>query len=241
MVDNAPPSGNPADQGSLVGVFRTILKKTLQNTHDMLPATVLAFDRTTNMAEVQPLIMMVDSEGKKIARAKVASVPVFQIGAGNFMLNFPINAGDIGFIKANDRDISLFMQSGNMSGPGTDRLHSFEDGVFFPAVLRDFIINDEDQENVVLSTVDGTQRVTIWPDRVKVTSDNEITLDAPLVRVTGDFICENDGVDGTATFNGTIRTVGDVVADFGDRDVSLNGHVHINGGGTGDSGIPKAT
>lgn len=239
MAENAPPSADPANDGSLVGVFKTVLKKFLQTTDDMLPAQVIAFDRDTNFASVQPLIMMVSNAGDNVSRAQVASVPVFQIGAGNFVLNFPINPGDLGFIKANDRDTSIFMQSFRPSAPNTERLHSFEDAVFFPAILRDFVINGEDENNVVLQTTDGTQRIAIWPDRVKITSDNEITLDAPLTRVIGDFICENVGGTGQATFAGNILCNGDIIGDAGGGEISLNSHVHVDAGGSGDSGQPK--
>lgn len=230
-MSNAPPSVNPANEGSLVGMMREIMGKFLNGVDDMLPATVVAFDRASNLAQVRPMILMVTTAGEKVARAPVAAVPVFQIGAGGFVLNFNLEPGDLGFIKANDRDISLFMQSFTDAQPNTGRKHSFEDAVFFPAILRNFSIDDEDAGNVVLQTVDGTQRVAVWPDRVKITSDAHIILDAPLVTVTGDM--DSQSISST----GTIRATVDVIA--GGNEVSLVHHVH--GGvlpGGGDTGEP---
>jgi hypothetical protein len=56
---NANPSVNPADNDSMVGMFRQVLGKFLQNIDDCIPARVIAFDRNSNRAQVQPLIQMV--------------------------------------------------------------------------------------------------------------------------------------------------------------------------------------
>ncbi|OWK36891.1 hypothetical protein [Fimbriiglobus ruber] len=48
MTDYAPPSRNPADNDTLTGLLKLVLTKALQNTADMLPARVIAYDRTTN-------------------------------------------------------------------------------------------------------------------------------------------------------------------------------------------------
>jgi len=236
MVDK--PSLDPADNGTLMGVFRSVLNKMLQNVDDMLPALVVAYDRDSNRAQVQPLIMVVTTEKQQISRAQIASVPVFQIGGGNFMLNFPIKKGDFGWIKANDRDISLFMQSMKESPPNTMRKKSFEDGVFFPQIMRDFVINDEDAENVVLQTLDGTQRIAIWPDKVKITSDQRVIVDAPLTEFTGAIIWgTNPEYEDTITGIGNIITTGDVIA----QDISLVTHTH--GGvqtGAGNTAEPNS-
>jgi len=205
----AQPSVNPSNDGSLQGMMEHVMQKALQRTDDMLPAIVISFDRETNRAQVRPLIMMVNTDGEAIKRAEIASVPVFQIGAGGFLLNFNLKPGDLGWIKASDRDISLFMQSFSEEQPNTFRLHSFEDGVFFPNVLTGFTIDDEDAENCVLQTLDGSQRIAIWENKIKITSDTEIILDAPAVRATG-----------------TIYADGDVIGDADGTTISLNTHIH---------------
>jgi len=236
-MTNAPPSVNSSDQGSLTGTMNTVLQKFLMHLDDMLPATVIAFDRTKNLATVQPLIMMVNTNDQKISRAQVAAVPVFQIGAGGFMVNFNLKPGDVGFIKANDRDISLFMQSFSEVGPNTYRMHTFEDAVFFPSVLTGYTIDGEDTENMVIQTLDGTQRVSIWPDRVKITSDARIVLDAPLIECTGPIVTGTNPAYGQyATFNGTMSATVDVLG--GPDAISLVTHTHDGvvpgGGNTGE-------
>jgi len=246
-MTNAPPSIDPADEGTLLGVFKLVLSKFLANTDDCLPAIVKGYDRASNRATVQPLIQKVSTINQTFSRAPVASVPVFQIGGGNVALLFNINPGDLGWIKATDRDISLFMQNFAENGPNTDRMHSFEDAVFFPDNMRGYTINAEDEENCVLQTLDGTQRISIWPDRIKMTSgssaitiqDTQITIDTDLVTFTGDI--NGTGARGVglgeAAFAGILRGATDVIG--GPNNISLSTHVHVNSGGTGDSGEPK--
>lgn len=171
MIQPPPPSSDPANRYDLVGTVRLVLTKFLQGVDDMLPAVVISYDRATNQAQVQPLIALVTTDNKQIERAQVASIPVLQIGGGGFVLSFPIRPGDLGWIKANDRDISLFKRVLAVVSPNTARKHSFEDAMFIPDTMkRSVIINSEDAENVVLQSIDGTQRIAIWPGKIKITA-----------------------------------------------------------------------
>lgn len=171
MMNIGSPSGSPADDGTFIGLFRFAHDKFLQGVDDMLPARVIAYDRATNMARVQPLISMVTTNNQQVDRAQVASVPVLQLGGGGFVLSFPIKTGDIGWIKANDRDISLFKQSGVNSPPNTQRKHSFEDALFIPdTMLRGITVAPEDQNNVVLQNISGSVRISMSETGIEITT-----------------------------------------------------------------------
>lgn len=233
---NAAPSIDPANDGSLLGTLKTVLRKFLMGTDDMLPARVIAFNRDTNRVQVQLMVMMRTTAGEIIPRPQIAEIPVFQIGGGGFILNFPLQAGDLGWVKASDRDISLFLQSYAEAPPNTDRLHSFSDAIFFPDVMRGFTIDGEDAGNVVLQTVDGNCRVAIWPDKVKVTAPT-VVLDTPLVHATthmnidgqlqvGLGITWGTITPSTASGTGDLSTTGEITAKAGSTNVKLSNHVH---------------
>lgn len=179
MTMNAPPSANPADEGNLAGLLRIAVGKTLQGLDTMLPAQVTAYDRATNRATVQPLIMMGTTDGQRVSRAQVASVPVFQYAGGGFVLSFPIVPGDLGWLKASDRDISLFLQSLGEEWPNTTRSRSFADGVFYPDRLRSFTLDGEDADRAVLQSDDGTVRVSVGAADVKVTAGEYVLTVGP--------------------------------------------------------------
>ena len=113
----ARESRDPANDDSLTGTFKEVLRKFLQRTDDMLPAMVQNYDRARNLARVQPLIQVVDTEGQRFNRAPLANVPVLLLGGGSFFVSFHLPAGSLGWIKANDRDISLFLQDSQTTDP----------------------------------------------------------------------------------------------------------------------------
>lgn len=207
-LENAPPSGDPADKDSVTGLLNTVLQKFVQsNLDDMLPARVISYDRNTNRASVQPIVSMMTTAGQQVARASVGSVPVLLLGGGGMMLGFNLKAGDFGWLKANDRDISMFLQSYNVGPPNTRRMHSFEDGLFIPDAVRGFTINGEDNENAVLQTLDGSIRIALWDDRVKITAgdnhfeitETDATIQAPTINLNGNVTSTGGG--GTANLS----------------------------------------
>ena len=178
MTTNAPPSRNPADNDSLAGLMRVVTRKLLQNTDDMLPARVIAYDRTANTAQVQPLINVLTTDGQQTGRAQVAAVPVLQLGGGGFLISFPVDTGDLGWIKANDRDVSLFRQFHAASAPNTYRMHSFEDAMFIPdTMLQGVTIAAEDEANAVFQNLAGTVRLALWNALLKITAPNACITD----------------------------------------------------------------
>lgn len=168
---HATPSRDPANDDSLLGMARQILDKFLMGVDDMLPAVVVAFNRDDPpRVTVRPLIKVLTTDGRQIVRAQVASIPVMQFGGGGMALSFNLRPGDLGWIKANDRDISLFLQSYRDNAPNTLRRHTFQDAVFIPDAMRGVMIAGEDAGNAVLQTLDGSVRISLWPDRVKITA-----------------------------------------------------------------------
>lgn len=205
--DYAPPSINPSDEDSLAGTLQQVIKKMMQGQlDDCLPAIVIAYDRATNRATVRPQIMVGTTSGQKVQRAQVASVPVVAIGGGGFVLSFPIKPGDFGWIKATDRDLSLYLQSdGAEDTPHTTRMHSFQDGFFIPdTMMRGVTVDGADAERVVLQSLDGATRIAVGTDRIAITATVAVEIDAPTVTITGDLV-----VDGEVTGNGIVLSTHD--------------------------------
>ena len=185
MSNYSPPSRNPADNDTLAGLLRLALKKALQKTDDMLPAKVIAYNPATNMAQVQPLIVVVTTNNQIVPRAQVASIPVYQASGGGFILKFPIAPGDFGWIKANDRDISLFTQTNQQSPPNTFRLHDFADSLFFPQAAFDLVtIDGGDANNVVLQNYAGTVKISMSETGVSITAPTVINMMAPEINIS---------------------------------------------------------
>jgi hypothetical protein len=194
------PSKPPAASGNMAAVLRWVFTKFMQKVDGQLPAEVISYNRATNRAQVQPLISMIGTNGKRIGRAPIVSVPVLALGGGGLFINFPLGVGDIGWIEASDRDISLFLQSSQQSAPNTKRMHSFEDARFIPDAYSQYTFTP-DAGALVISTYDGTTRI--------VMSEGKIKLIAPTVEIDSTtFTLNNSGAATVNTGTWNVNTTG---------------------------------
>lgn len=215
---NAEPSNVPADDGTLAGTLRATFRKLLQGVDGMLPARVLAYDRARNVATVRPMVAVLTTAGQAVPRAQIAEVPVLALGGGGFAIHFPLRAGDLGWIEASDRDISLFMQGLDESPPNTLRLHSFEDARFIPDALRQFDAGAVDEDAMAIQSEDGTVRVELSPSRLRLVAP-EVVVEAA-----------------SSTFNGDITVEGE--ATIGGIKFSTHVHGGVQAGGS-STGVPE--
>jgi len=152
---NQKPSIRPADEDSLTGLIKSAFRKQMQSMNVMLPVEVVAYDRATNRATVKHLVQMQGTDGEKVSRAQIASIRVMQFGNGAFNISLPIKPGDRGWLKAADRDISIFQQGLTEDAPNTDRMHSFQDGVFMPDAMGNGDAPAGAGDRVVIGSNDG--------------------------------------------------------------------------------------
>lgn len=168
MSDNKPNT-DAADDGSLSGQLGAALKAFFLNQFEgMLPATVVSYNDQTNRAVIKPLVMLGTTSGAKVSRAQVSGIPVYRFGGGGFFMRFPIKAGDFGWIKANDRDISLVFQRGGLEDwPNTARMHNFSDAMFFPDTFKQWVISGENADKAVWQTMDGETCISLGAGEIK--------------------------------------------------------------------------
>lgn len=202
-----PPSTNPADEGEVLGALR-VLRRTMElEFEDCLPAEVIAVSEDRRRVTVKPMIMVGTEDGQKFSRAQIVDVPLFTLGGGGFLVSVPVKPGDPGWIKATDRDISLYLQ-GNLAEewPNTERTHSFSDGWFIPHWLKAWVLDEEDRDCLVIQNAEGTVRASFGEASVIITAPL-IKLDAPETEITGNVQIDGDvTVAGEATIGGIAFT-----------------------------------
>lgn len=225
------PNIDASHDGRMHGAMKGVLRNFLMGVDDMLPAVVLAYDDAHNRATVRPLVMMGDTDGRKISRAAVSGIPTLRLGGGGFFLRFPIKAGDFGWIKACDRDISLILQSsGGEDWPNTERLHSFSDALFIPDTVKDWVIDPADASALVIQSTDGSTKISI-DDGVVTISGAAVNVDSAAITLTGDVT-----IAGDVSVTGDVATIGALT----NNGVSV-GSTHTHSGvttGSGNSGPP---
>lgn len=202
-----PPSSNPADLDTLTGAYREIFNKLMQNIDGILPAQVLAYQAgPPALVQVQPLINKMGTSGQVQARAAIASVPVIQLGGGGFVMSFPLSPGNLGFILANDRDISLFRQTLAQASPNTSRVKNFADAIFIPFMPSGYTLAEGDNANVVIQSLNGDVKIS-W-------STTTITVKAPTVVIEATTANVNANTVNLAGEDGAgVARIGDTVAD----------------------------
>lgn len=186
---NVPPSTDPSNLDSLTGAYREIFNKLIQNTDGMLPAKVVAYQAgPPSLVQVQPMVAVVTTTNTTISRAQLASIPVLQLGGGGFVMSFPLRPGDLGWILANDRDISLYLQSLKESRPNTFRKKSFSDAIFIPGVLSGYTLADGDAANLVIQSVDGATKLSISPTEINISASESVTITTPVANIDADTV-----------------------------------------------------
>ena len=225
-TQNANPSLDPSNNGTLAGMANVVMKKLMQGIDGILPAKVIAYKGyPDNVVQVQPLINLLNTNNQEISRAQIAQIPVCQIGSGGFLLRFNLNPGDMGLILANDRDISLFTETWSQSAPNTMRIKSFSDSVFLPLAFTNVTVNAEDVSNMTLQTEDGSIRIALSSLGIKITGDVEIVGG---LSVTG-------GITGNMEISGNLKVDGRMV---GLGDIASGGNITAAGTITPDTPIP---
>ena len=229
------PSKNPADDGNIGGTLNTIFRKREMKSEGQLPAIVISYNRAANQATVRPLIRQVRSDGRTIQRASIAIVPVLALGGGGFCMTFPLKPGDLGWIEASDRDISLFVQSLKESPPGTWRIKRFSDGRFIPDAFRHYTFESgTDSNSAVIQSYDGSVRIALDPTALRLIAPTVTISATTAFSVTAPAITLNQTGGGAgATFTGSPVVMPDAIING----VRQSTHIHDDPQG-GEVGPP---
>jgi hypothetical protein len=216
----------PGEKSRLVAALEAFTRQNAMTDDNVLPAKVIAYDRVKNVVQVQPLIKIVTTQNNTISRNALANVPALSLGGGGFNINFPLKEGDLGWILACDRDYANFLQTLQESAPNSTRIHDFGDSWFVPDVFRQYTINSQDADNaaMVIQSVDGTTRISIWENNIQITAPAQVTVDSPQTTFTGSVLIENElTVQQAATFDGNATVDGTLTVDG--IDVNTHGHI----------------
>lgn len=206
------PNADSANTNSLPGELEAYITGWVRdNLDDMLPAVVVSYDPGKNRAIIQPLVMIGTTDNSKISRARIENIPVFRYGAGGFFQRFPVKAGDFGWIKACDRDISLVLQrGGGEDWPNTKRRHNFSDAMFYPDTIKDWAVAGADLDAMTLQSLDGNSVVSIAQDAIELRVGSQVLrLDASGLTHNGINIGDTHTHTGSPTApNGPVSPTG---------------------------------
>lgn len=210
------PSGSLLSDSSLDDMLTLVGRKLLMEKDDMLPAKVISWDAGSNRAQIEIMYQVTMTSGDMHQLSAPAEVPVQFPGGGGFMLSFPLEEGSLGWIKAADRDMSLFLQSYEAQPGNTPRIHCFEDGVFIPDVMHAFTLSNG--SGISLQTLDGANAITV-------------TANSAILKVGAATLTLTDGK--------LISSVPFEAPNVKAGGIEMVGHVHKENDAKGDTGGAK--
>ena len=185
----------------LPDLVREILAATKRSLEVSIPCIVTKVISRTKV-DVKPLIKIVAKDGTSIDRAIIEGLPVATFGAGNKFISFPVAVGNIGWLDACDRDISLFLQSYGNVEPPTNRMHSFSDACFVPDIMTNITVAEEDATAMVIQTRDGTVKIALDNDEIRIkNNDASVVMGVDSINVATSSVAiniTNDSVTGIA-------------------------------------------
>lgn len=223
----------------LPDLTREIIAATKRALEVSIPCIVTKVISRTKV-DVRPLIKIVLKDGTSRDRAIIPGLPVFTGGAGDKFISFPVAVGDIGWLEACDRDISLFLQSYGNVEPPTNRTHSFSDACFVPDIMTNITVAAEDATAMVIQTRDGVVKIAVDDNEIRIKND-AVSLIVTGSSVTGvapgGFDLNGFTIDASGAAASPVSlTAPSVIADGKE----LAGHDHaINGGSSapGPTGV----
>jgi hypothetical protein len=194
----------PGEKKRLATAMEAWMRQQILTDDNVLPAMVVSYDRTTNVAQVQPLIKIVKLDNSTISRNPLGNIPVFSLGGGGFHINFPLKKGDLGWLFACDRDIATYMQTLEESPPNSTRVHDFGDAIFLPDVVRKYTILAENEASMVIQSVDGNTFIAISDDviNIKASRSMQVTTEAQTLTgnlTVGESVSVGNGATGSFT------------------------------------------
>lgn len=171
---------------SIQGLIIAAIKKYLQGVQTCIPAIVkevVSRDRVI----VTPAVQQVNSKWESVAWADI-KLPVHSPCGGGVLMSIPLSVGDTGWIIAGDLDPSLFLN--DMSKPqrqNTFNRHEYQFGYFVPDAIGNYEISSDDDGCWVIQSKNGSSKVVIGNDTLKIKSDSVIieTTDNASVMIDG--------------------------------------------------------
>lgn len=228
--------------------IKATIQRELQKMRTGVPAVIVSFDASNQMAVVKPLIRRfttVDDEQKTVEMPDIVQVPIIQPRAGDFALTFPVEPGDEVMLQVSDRPLDTWIDSGGVQDPQQPvepRHNHITDSVAFlgatpiPKALRGYSTG-----GVEIRTVDRSVRIAVNKANVKIqtgrTSIDVLKNGNVVIDPDGNVIVEQADVQ---VNSGTVKvTDGDVIADG----ISLKNHTHpynwTDPGGSSNTGKPS--
>jgi len=182
------------------------------------------------LVDVQPLVNQLDGHGNAIPHEVLHQLIYFRLQGGSDAVIMDPKVGDIGMAGFASRDISAVKASRKQSNPGSWRAFDMADGIYFGGMLNGTpvqYLQFQDSGIRIVSpnkvTIDApnvnieTQTATVQSQISTVTADDSLTIDSPIVNMTGNLMVSGQVSDANGSMQ-SMRNRFDIHTHPGDSD-----------------------
>ena len=208
----------------------------IKNMYTSLPVKVMAV-KTGGLApvgyvDIQPIVQQATSDCKLVDYPLITNAPYFRLQGGSNAVIIDPQEGDIGMAIFSSRDISSVKRARTIAPPGSLRKQDLSDAVYVGGILNAEpvqFIQFKDDGILIYSPSD----VTVQAPTVTIDASSSITLDSPVVQITGQL--SQTGSKGSgAQIKGGLTNEGGAISSNGIvLDSHKHGGVQTGGGETG--------
>ena len=183
--------------------IQSAFDEVLKTVNTSLPGHVLKFDPSTQLAQIQPGIKRVNTNGEQTAITPIIEVLVNFSGGKKFRFEHEINEGDEGILIFSQRCIDSWSDQGGVATNPILRFHDMSDAYFVPGIRS--------QKNKLTNFQNDGARITDGTNYMWLKSSGDIELKGGGVNIVSDSLTHNGvniGEDhkhnpGTYNINGT--------------------------------------
>ncbi|MCL8000189.1 hypothetical protein M8994_18320 [Brucella sp. 21LCYQ03] len=171
--------------------YRSMIDDIKSGLHTALTGTVTAFYPETMTVDIQPntksAVRQPDGTVKTIPYPLLTGVPVSFPGGGGASLTFPIKPGDEAMVTFASRSTDAWVQSGGEQNPMDARTQDLSDGIAHVGVRSSGKLptGGASADSTELRTDDGKTRISFNGGGIAISSDQNMTVDAPDLIING--------------------------------------------------------
>lgn len=189
--------------------------------------------------DIQPMINQIDGAGSAVAHGVIYHCPYFRLQGGDNAIIIDPELGDIGWAGFADRDISSAVASKSQANPGSRRMFSMADAVYFGGMLNGAPTQYIAFSSSGIAMVSPTQ-ISLTAPTIIHNASTSFTVNSPQSNFSGAVIIQGllswlAGMTGS-TASGIAATITGVINFFGS--LTSNGksidstHTHTAQGAT---------
>lgn len=208
-------------------LFKKAFKQQVKTLNTSMPGHVVAFDSSTQLAQIQPAIKLVTSSGTQKEPSIILEVPVLFAGGDQFYIEHQIDIGCEGIIIFSQRCIDEWINSGNIANNPVLRMHSIDDAYFIPGIRSQ-------PKKISSFSNDGIKIRNAAGDKfIHLKSNGDADINVTNFNITGNLnIVGATDATGDISATGTITGTTDVIAG------TISGKTHTHLTTTNPSGPP---